>query len=352
MIGKSADEGPFDPLNYNSFRVQMRSNVNRTRTGATESTVRETNLQAIELYLFTGAWGKYLSTNNKLTFAPGLSPQIENAYIKINVGDAKHFVSARTGIFHPYDGYGASDSPATLSRPFFQSNAANFDQTTFFRTWGFDELGFEVGYDYRRTSVRAALLNGIVINRNREDLFAPFAAQGGPLTRSSPLPGHRGPDYQFFINQALHPEGGGISLHYYRGNVSLPISSNTGSFRNRFDRTAVYGSYPVMKRLNLLAGFQHGRDDTAAGGRFTSQGAFAEAAAPVYKLTAAGARYDWFDPSRDKAQNEVSGLTAYVNAWIYEQVRVVAEYQHRETRRGSAPQRTDDAFQIRFIYIK
>jgi hypothetical protein len=41
-----------------------------------------------------------------------------------------------------------------------------------------------------------------------------------------------------------------------------------------------------------------------------------------------------------------------VNAWFYSQLRVVAEYQHRETRRGAAPPREDDTFQVRFIYIK
>jgi len=60
----------------------------------------------------------------------------------------------------------------------------------------------------------------------------------------------------------------------------------------------------------------------------------------------------WFDPARDSVNNESKGITAYVNAWFYKQFRVVAEYQHKNTKRGSAPGQRDDAFQVRFVYIK
>jgi hypothetical protein len=73
---------------------------------------------------------------------------------------------------------------------------------------------------------------------------------------------------------------------------------------------------------------------------------------PIDGMTAAGVRYDWFDPARPKANNEVSGVTAYLNGWFFSQLRVVAEYQHKTTKRESTPSQTDDAFQLRVIYIK
>ncbi len=343
------DEKPFKFFDYSSVRVQVRLSASRSQTGPVESTLNELKFQALELYPFTGAWGKYLSSDIKVTFSPGTDPQLENAYLRVNAGNGNAFFVARAGIFHPFDGYGASDSPATISRPFFQTTPANFNQTTFFR--GLDELGAEAGFDYRRTSVRASLLNGLVLHEEKDRLTA-FAAQGGPLTRSSTLPDHHFPDFQLFINQTLHPQGGGVSLHYYHGNLALPVAATNNSFRNTFDRVALYGSYPVIKRLHLLAGVQRGRDKTAAEERFASQGVFAEAAVPITTLTAAGVRYDWFDPARNKPSNEIRGTTAYINAWFHQQSRVVAEYQHKHTRRGVSPMQDDDAFQVRFIFIK
>jgi len=347
----SDDQPPFKFFDYNSARVQVRLTESRSRTGSQESTVNELKFQALELYPFTGAWGRYLASDVKVTFSPGADPQIENAYLKVNSGGGDRFFVARGGIFHPFDGYGASDSPATISRPLFQGTAANFSQTTFFRTWGFDELGAEAGFDYRRTSVRAAILNGLVLHEDKGRLTA-FAAQGGPLTRSSPLPNHRFPDFQVFVNQTLHPDGGGVSLHYYHGNLALPASGTASAFRNTFDRVALYGSYPMHERLHLFAGVQGGHDEMASAARFGSLGGFAEASVPIVPLTAAGVRYDWFDPARNKTENEIRGITTYVNAWFREQFRIVAEYQHKQTRRGTLAPQKDDAFQVRFIFIK
>jgi hypothetical protein len=353
-IGKGRAEEKFDILNYFSGRVQVRAEASRTKTGATKTDAHLFRLQALEIYPFTGAWGKYFSTNFKVTFTPLLSPAyaIENAHAKVNVGNAKRFLGARIGIFHPYDGYGASDSPATISRPLIQTTPANLDQTTFFRTWGFDQTGAEIGLDYRRTSIRVATLKGVVLN-NRDGGLTAAAAQGGLLTRRAVNPDHDGADIQLFVNHVLRPEGGGLSLQYYRGNLSLPNARQPGAFfRNSFDRVGLYGSYPAAKRLHVFAGYQHGRDKVATGGRFSSNGAFVEASVPLNELTAAGARYDWFDPASGKSNNELRGITAYVNAWIFSQVRVVAEYQNRKTLRGAAPTQTDDVFQTRFIYIK
>src|SRR5262249_20302196 len=159
--------------------------------------------------------------------------------------------------FHPYDGYGASDSPATISRPFFQTTAANLDQSTFFQTWGFDEGGVEVGFDSGHTSVRAAVLSGLVINKEDDK----FKATAGALAKPSAGPTYGTPDFQLFVNHALHPDGGGLSFHYYHGNLALPITGTPDFFRNDFDRAAIYGSYPV-KRLLLLGAYQYGRDHT------------------------------------------------------------------------------------------
>ena len=117
-------------------------------------------------------------------------------------------------------------------------------------------------------------------------------------------------------------------------------------------RPLFYGSYPI-KKVTLLGGVQRGRDDLATGGRFTSLGAYGEATVPVFNdITFAGVRYDWFDPARRKSNNEIQGLTAYINAWYRDMFRFVVEYQRRNQQRGLLADKNDNAFQVRLIFIK
>ena len=129
-------------------------------------------------------------------------------------------------------------------------------------------------------------------------------------------------------------------------------NSSARFFRNNFDRVAAYGSYPVLTKLHLLAGFQHGRDTLVSGGHFDSRGVFAEANVPFHQYATAGLRYDWFDPAVDKAKNEVWAVTPFVNVPLQNGLQFIAEYQHKKTLRGINPAKIDDAFQIRFIFIK
>jgi hypothetical protein len=184
--------------------------------------------------------------------------------------------------------------------------------------------------------------------RKEDGEFKASAAPGVALTPRSA----NSPDVQLFVNHVLSPEGGGLSLHYYHGNLYLPVTGSGTFSLTKFDRVAIYGSYLLGKRLQLLGGVQRGRDRLATGKTFASGGAFVEVAVPVNKLSAAGIRYDWFDPARGKVNNELRGITAYVNAWFYKQIRIVAEYQHKRTLRGLAPEQRDDSFQVRFIYFK
>jgi len=348
-IGRTSEE-PFDILDYFSVRLQVRTGATRSKIGPLTTTNHQTLVQALEFYPLTGSWGKYFSSNIKVTFQPVSSPAvaIENLYAKVNRGNEHHFFSARAGAFHPYDGFGGSDSPATISRPLFQTTAANLNQSTFFPTWGLDSSGVEVGFDSGRNSVRATVFSGAVVS-NQDGRFSVTA---GPLAKPSAGPTYNAPDFQLFVNHVLNPKGGGLSFQYYHGNLSLPIAGTPNFFRNNFDRAAIYASYPVMKRLQLFGAYQYGRDHTFNRTSFSSGGTFAEASVPIKGMTAAGVRYDWFDPARPKVNNEISGVTAYVNAWFFSQLRIIGQYQHLRTKRESLPTQTDDAFQIRIIYFK
>src|SRR5215470_4713129 len=331
-IGKGGENKPFNFFDYNGVRLQGRLDATSTKIGPVDTQKNKFSLYAAELYSFTGAWGKYFSSNLKTTIFPEKPSDTEEhvrveGNVKMTVGGAKRFFEVFAGAPYPIEGFGASDAAITNTRPYLLDNAANFNQTTFFAPWKAHQAGATFGYYQGRTAIQAIMRGG-------KDLF----------TISSTPFKHRGADLQLLVNRILNFNGGAVTLYYYHGNMTLPIINTDGtfqpdrSFRNDFDRVAFYASYPVAKRLTLLGGVQRGRDDIATGGRFTSLGAYTEAAVPIINdLTHAGVRIDWFDPARNKSRNELRGITTYLNLWALSQFRVVAEYQRKYRGQGIAP---------------
>jgi hypothetical protein len=346
-IGKGGENKAFNFFDYNGVRLQGRFDATHTSIGPDATEKNKFRLYAAELYSFTGAWGKYLSSNLKTTIFPEKPSDTEEhvrveGNVKVTVGGEKRFFEVRAGAPYPMEGFGASDAAITNTRPYLQDNAANFNQTTFFAPYKAHQAAATFGYYQGRTAIQALMRGG-------NDLFTTY-----PSTFK-----HRGVDVQLLVNRILNSNGGAVSLYYYRGNTDLPILNPDGtlqpnrSFQNNFDRVAFYASYPVAKRLTLLGGIQRGRDDIATGGRFTSLGAYTEAAVPIINdLTSAGVRVDWFDPARNKVRNELYGVTTYLNLWVRAQFRFVAEYQRKEQRQAPKPNKKDNAFQLRLIFIK
>jgi hypothetical protein len=349
-IGKD-QEKPFELGDYVAGRIQARYDASRTKTGPAKTTKNSLTFHEVTLYPMTGAWGKYFSSLIEASILPEEPVELENAFVRADFGKAKHFYETRVGIFHPFEGFGASDRPVSISRPFFQTTAATFNQSTFFTPWNFDEAGAEVGIDHHRTSLRATVFNGLLL-KDADGTLKAFPAQGGPLSKTAVSPAHNSPDVQLFANQIIHQDGGALSAYYYHGSLGLPIAGTNDFFRNDFDRAAFYASYPVVKQLHLLGGFQHGRDHLATGGTFNSRGAFVEGDVPINEYATAGLRYDWFDPATNKARNQLTGITAFLNVPLQNGFQFIAEYQHKDTKRGLLPEKKDDAFQVRFVFIK
>src|SRR5262245_14382044 len=259
-IGKGGENKPFKFFDYNGVRLQARYDATRARSGPDADRNNKFNLFAAELYAFTGAWGKHLSSNLKVTLWPEKSHDTEDhlrveGNIKATFGGEKRFFEVRAGVPHPVEGFGASDSTITDTRPYFQENAANFNQTTVFTPWSFHQNGITLGYYQGRTAVRALLLTGLRFHDEDRDP-EPFGRKE-PFTDSSPLFKHEGVDFQIMVNRILHFNGGGVTLIYHHGNMSLPFAGLDGvvqpnrSFRNDFDRVTFHASYPVAKRLTL-----------------------------------------------------------------------------------------------------
>ncbi len=282
-----------------------------------------------------------------------------------------------------------------------------------FQPWGLDEAGAEFGADLKRLSLRAAILNGILMRWEGEpNSFLPFPAQTGPwkganqataaLTKPFDSPGHNVPDFSANATYILHPEGGGISLLYYRGNVATPThcidgtaigqtSATTGevcgvtgasasaphgtvgntdfdfssatAYRNNFDRVALYASYPIGKRFLPQGGLQYGRDTipvspaafptNPALKKFDSKGAFVEGVFTFNQYLTAGVRYDWYKPKYASATfNTQWAITPYINIPLQNGFQIIAEYQHRDFQINASNSRQNDTFQARIIFIK
>jgi hypothetical protein len=113
-IGKGGENKPFKFFDYNGVRLQARYDATRARTGPDAPHSNNFNLFAAELYAFTGAWGKNLSSNIKATVYPEKSYDTEDhvrveGNIKATFGGEKRFFEIRAGVPHPMEGFGRHD---------------------------------------------------------------------------------------------------------------------------------------------------------------------------------------------------------------------------------------------------
>lgn len=336
---------------YLAARTQVRADYKATDPG-TPNSVKTSNAQVtfheLTVYPITGAYAKDLSSLVELSFLPDNYAEVENAYVRYNYATSgTSFISLRAGIFHPFEGYGASDRPLGISRPFFQTTTPNQNQSTLFTPWGYDEAGVEAGYTMERTSFRVTMFNGILPTGE--------PAQGGNLSKSTTSLSRDNKDVQLFVNHALTDNGGGVSGYAYFGKVDL--TSGT-TFKNSFARYAVYASYPVQKAL-LLGGYQSASDNYLEAGAtttFSSTGLFGEADYNISEPLWVGLRFDSFDPSTSKSNNEITGITAVANYYYDNGLQFIAEYQNKSTKSQAgtgAPTYTkaDNALQVRMIFI-
>jgi hypothetical protein len=416
-IGKE-EEKTFELGDFFSARIQSRYDTQATNqpNGApipncpgnvcgSRTTTNAFSFMEATLYPLTGSWGKYFGSLSELSVSPEDFFEVENAYVRIVKGNAKNFFTSRIGIFHPWEGFGASDRPFSNARPLFQTTPISAGGRAIpyvFQPWGLDEAGAEAGGEFGNLSLRAAVLGGTFMRWDGDaNTFLAFPAQTGPwkganqavaaLGKPFNAVGHNTVDFETLASYILNPEGGVAALLYYHGNVATPTRCTDGTaigatsagvacgvsaagvvgntdfdftpasaFQNTFDRLAVYGSYPIG-RLLPSAGYQYGRDDTpvnpatfpanSALTRFTSNGVFADGAYTITDNFTAGIRYDRFHPNTAKLNTQWA-ITPYVNIPFNNGFQIIAEYQHRNFELDALHDRQNDTFQVRVIFIQ
>jgi len=359
-IGKDVKTKFVDTL---AARIQMRYDYKDRKDAGKSTVTNQLTFHEVTLYPLSAAFGPNLGSLMELSIANEDFVEIENAYLRYVAGRSDAWFSARLGIFHPFEGYGASDRPYSISRPFLQTNAANHNGSTLFTPWGFDQSGLDVAYAFKQTSISATVFNGLVV-KNDEGAFKAFPAAGGELQKAKGFRNTNAKDFQLTLTRALKDDGSGLTLYYYNGAIDLPIPGTAPddfgaatSWSDPFYRFAAYANYRVHPKVDLQAAYQWGQDHfydpvrRSKAGTFKSRGYFGEVDADLNAHLTVGARYDWFDPSDRKAGNEKRGFTLFANAPMNNGVQAIAEYQHVQQKRGTAPDLKDDNFQIRFIWI-
>ena len=326
---------------YIAARTQVRADWKQTESpsGAITNNSKQLTLHEFTFYPITGAFAKNFSSLVEMSFLPDESAEIENAYVRYNCGEEKSFFLVRAGVMHPFEGYGASDRPLSLSRPLFQGTKAVSSK---FTPWGYDEVGLEAGYDVENTSIRGTIFNGLTSSAE--------PAQGGGLTKTYGEPSYNNKDFQVFATQRLTDNGGGFSGYFYAGWMD-----QSSTLQNAFQRYALYAGYPVQQAL-FLGGFQAGKDqftDTTKTSipDVSSTGFFGEADYSVSELLWLGVRYDRFDPSTDASDNEIQAVTAFANYSFDNGLQFIGEYQYKDSKKGSTGSQKDNALQVRMIFI-
>jgi hypothetical protein len=135
------------------------------------------------------------------------------------------------------------------------------------------------------------------------------------------------------------------------GNTDFDFTS-ASAFRNNFDRLGLYAAYPIGLHFFPSIGYQWGKDGNSDGSRFTSTGAFIDAAYSFNKYVTTGARYDRFHPNTS-VNNRQWAFTPYVNIPLQNGLQIIAEYQRRDFQIAPGTyHRQNDTFQFRLIYIQ
>jgi hypothetical protein len=351
---KERDSAAFIGANYFDARLQMNASYtskNRSTdsggyaaTGGKTYTNSALEFKEFTLYPLTGGFLGHWATESEIS---GTTDEIEvqNGYLRYVTGKDGRFWQVRFGVFHPFEGFGASDRPIAITRPLFQGNGSvnALGAANGFTQWGKDETGLEGGFQFKNTSLSLTLFNGTFLND--EGKVEP--AQGAGLSKPKGIPTENDKDIQLFFNQIIGKNGAAVSAYYYDGAITL----GDPGYKNDFNRWAVYGSLPVQKFL-FLAGYSEGRDEVSGFATTKSGGYFLEADNYVRETLGVGVRYDQFDPSKRITANTINAITAFVNVPLNNGVQFITELKSQKNEKGvGKPDQTTNSINVRVIYI-
>ena len=322
----------FNLGNYLSAHVALEYSVEHTYDKTADPAVSRTDnrlaLEGVSFHPLTGSFQKHWATETEIAFSPNEGVSIENAYVRGAWGGQDLWFQGRVGAFHAIEGFGASDRSIGVSVPLFMSQGAGLFQDTLFRLVEPSRLGADVGFQWKNTSLSFFVVNGLTTVAREGDVTVTGLSAGG-ATRE---------EFTMFANQILG-ERSGISAYWAHGSTRPPVDvagfgagTNPLTWRNDFDRVALFGSLGVGSFTGLVGGelgFDNAREPTNGTlSRSRSGGAFVEGDFAASPAVALFTRLDYFDPAAAATHNTQKGITAgaaFHQEWLY----LIPEMQYR-----------------------
>lgn len=327
------------------IREQFKVNASATDGTAANAKVPASNqfvFHEFTFYPISGAFGKYWSSLSELTVgSSGAGVELENAYIRATyplTSDA--YLTARAGIFHPFEGYGGSDRTISNLRPAFQGTAVGPFSGLGTKVWGQDQEGLEVGGTWKDSNLTVAVLNGYDSTKN--------AANEGEAT------GDNNRDFLIFFNQFIG-ENAAISAEYLNGKTPYAYAGAGNDWINNYQKGAVYANYKVLgDKLNILGGYGINKDHKVVGtdvsGTFNSTGWYVTAESKMHEHLTGVLRYDTFNPNTQSFSGRTTAWTATA-AIPFDQVKFLVDYQLKRTKKSAGKDRTDNTLAAEWMVI-
>jgi hypothetical protein len=329
-IGKD-ELSDFTVSDYFSAAAQATYSVTHDDSG----TLNGFALDEVSLRPITGSFQKYFASQVELSVTTD-GIEVENAYVRAVYGNQDTWLSARFGVFHAVEGYGAMDRPIGLSAPLFEMMSPNNGQDTLTMVIGHNRVGADVGVMVNNTSVSLEVLNRMTTDVTPDGMIG---------TEGTGAAAENGKDLLLIVNQIIDGHTG-LGAYWDHGRVPLPLDpaafvagTNTATWSAAFDRFALFASAGTSK-FTVLAGGELAIDsslDPATGGRkrFDAMGGFVEGDVATGAYGAAFLRLDYYDPSLDIDKNQVVEATA--GARLYQNwISIVPELQVMQTAVGDA----------------
>lgn len=340
-----------------SARIREEFQVKQTKqSGKQDKNTSAFAFHELTFYPVTGAFGKYWASESELTFAPESEVEVENAYVRAAYPKGDWLFTARAGIFHPFEGFGASDRPISNIRPLFQTSTANNGKNMRVKLWGQDQEGLELGSTYKDTTLSLAVFNGydakegaanVGDDNRKKDLLVFFNQMLGDKAAVSA---------EFLTGSARFAANGDVpadaTVDVSAAGVVSGVAEAPAAWNNYYSRTALYGDYKVLgDKLDVLAGYGMGKDHLpSSGSTFKSGGWYGELRSKLHEHFTAGLRYDTFRPTTKVSGNDVNAWTL-TGVVPLDEIKFLLDYQNKVTKSPTASDKTDHTIRLEWMMI-
>jgi hypothetical protein len=350
QIGQD-ETADFDIAHYIAAVAMVQYEVTHTSDKTVAPSTSQTNntfsMPELQLHPLTGSFARHFATRAQITLSPDEGVAVENAYARGTWGTRDMWFEARAGLMHPVEGIGASDFPIGISTPLILVQGAAFNQDTLYRIGDINRVGAEAGVQWVDTALSVMVTNTLTATASGADVVGEGTVRDTDNRKNLIVVAHQ-----------LIGNFSGVSAYWAHGWTNLPqdpagfaAGTNVATWRNRFDRLALFGSVgngTLFGYAGGAVGWDHALD-VASGSTslFKSVGGFVEGNVAVTSWAVPYVRGDYFDPATGMGNNQIWAATAGVGLHTQE-VWLIPELQYMNTA-AELGHRTDTGAFVRVV---